>query len=249
MNIFTPDLFARFNESGVLSFRTVDSSRGEDDLRHTALVEYQDGTRLAVKASHNSFTTPERVAGWADLARTYRASGVYCPLYVPALSGKLCFDWESDGTTFLICAEEYKQFLSADEFTPPVPEEDYREPMLETIGRIAAHPARPVPWMSAYCLYDRFCEEDETDETHANALALFSLLLEAMPEREAEINRFRADYLRLRDSFEPEYRALPTAVFQADLNSSNILLDENRVFRGLIDFNLSGSEREYYFGF
>ena len=114
--------------------------------------------------------------------------------------------------------------------------------MLETIGRIAAHPARPVPWMSAYCLYDRFCEEDETDETHANALALFSLLLEAMPEREAEINRFRADYLRLRDSFEPEYRALPTAVFQADLNSSNILLDENRVFRGLIDFNLSGSE-------
>ena len=44
MNIFTPDLFARFNESGVLSFRTVDSSRGEDDLRHTALVEYPDGT-------------------------------------------------------------------------------------------------------------------------------------------------------------------------------------------------------------
>ena len=38
------------------------------------------------------------------------------------------------------------------------------------------------------------------------------------------------------------YHRLPTSCFQADLNDSNILLDENNHFAGLIDFNLCGRE-------
>lgn len=63
MNPFTSALLARFHAGEIAFLRTVDSSRGDEDLRYTALVEYADGTRLAVKASRNSFTTPERIAG------------------------------------------------------------------------------------------------------------------------------------------------------------------------------------------
>ena len=38
------------------------------------------------------------------------------------------------------------------------------------------------------------------------------------------------------------YYSLPTSCFQADLNDSNILLDSNYNFVGLIDFNLCGKE-------
>ena len=35
---------------------------------------------------------------------------------------------------------------------------------------------------------------------------------------------------------------LPKCVYQGDLNSSNILLDDNNKFCGLIDFNMYGTE-------
>lgn len=38
------------------------------------------------------------------------------------------------------------------------------------------------------------------------------------------------------------YHQLPTSVFQADLNSSNILIDEKGSFVGVYDFNLSGKD-------
>ena len=38
------------------------------------------------------------------------------------------------------------------------------------------------------------------------------------------------------------YSALPFSCFQGDLNESNILLDENGRFAGLLDFNLCGRE-------
>ncbi len=41
---------------------------------------------------------------------------------------------------------------------------------------------------------------------------------------------------------EPIYKQLPTSVFQADLNSTNLLLDEKGDFVGVYDFNLCGKE-------
>ena len=41
---------------------------------------------------------------------------------------------------------------------------------------------------------------------------------------------------------EPIYKKLPASVFQADLNASNILLDDEDRFVGVYDFNLCGRE-------
>lgn len=49
-------------------------------------------------------------------------------------------------------------------------------------------------------------------------------------------------FLQKRKNLESIYRKLPKAVFQGDLNDSNIMLDDNLHFAGLIDFNLSGTE-------
>ena len=45
-----------------------------------------------------------------------------------------------------------------------------------------------------------------------------------------------------REALEGLYRKLPTSVFQADLNSTNLLVDEDGNFKGVCDFNLCGKE-------
>ena len=44
-----------------------------------------------------------------------------------------------------------------------------------------------------------------------------------------------------REAISADYKALPRCVYQGDLNGTNIL-SENGHFKGLIDFNLSGTE-------
>jgi hypothetical protein len=49
-------------------------------------------------------------------------------------------------------------------------------------------------------------------------------------------------YFKLRAAFEPVYRALPRAVFQGDLGPHNTILTKDGAFKGVCDFNLSGTE-------
>ena len=49
-------------------------------------------------------------------------------------------------------------------------------------------------------------------------------------------------FYKRQTEFSTVYSSLPTSCFQADLNDSNILLDENNHFVGFIDFNLCGKE-------
>ena len=49
-------------------------------------------------------------------------------------------------------------------------------------------------------------------------------------------------WLQNRERLEKIYPLLPRSVFQADINHTNCLLDEDRNFRGVYDFNIAGSE-------
>ena len=66
-----------------------DTARGADDYRKLFIVQYADGRKLAVKVTGNSFTTPERVIGWAELTEHYNALGLYCPRIVTAIAGDM----------------------------------------------------------------------------------------------------------------------------------------------------------------
>ena len=57
-----------------------------------------------------------------------------------------------------------------------------------------------------------------------------------------QVNRIWQRWTDNRNELEKIYHKLPTSVFQADLNSSNILLDESENLVGIIDFNLCGKD-------
>ncbi len=231
-------VFGRFDESGVDEFKEIDSSQGENDYRRIYLVNYTSGRSLAIKITNNCFTTPERIMGWSDLIERYNAAGIYSPKIVATNDGKLWFR----ANDCIVYAEEHKKYLCVDEFVPAVAFEEYEADIYTMIGKIAALPAKLYPWQSAYCLYDPFCAEDETDENYWCAKEWYQLFSQARPERKEDVERIWDIYLRLRTALEPQYRALPQTAFQADLNRTNIMLDGSRRFAGVIDFNVSGTE-------
>jgi hypothetical protein len=67
-------------------------------------------------------------------------------------------------------------------------------------------------------------------------------IAEDFPGHAARADALLREYERRRAEFEPAYRALPRASFQADMNISNLLFDGNGGFVGLMDFNLAGTD-------
>lgn len=125
----------------------------------------------------------------------------------------------------------------------------YEKKLFEAIGTVAAHPAPLVPWHTQYCLYDTFDAKDLYDENYECAVAIRDVYRAQCPHLTQRAERIFDEYCRLRRGFEAIYRSLPKAVFQGDINDSNVLLSEKGKFKGLIDFNLSGTETILHYAF
>ncbi len=218
--------------------KKIDSSRGDKDYRKTILVVDKEGCQFAIKIANNCFTGPERIRGWQKIIEKYNYAGIYAPRILSGLNGEVYYR----DLDLIAYVEEGKKYPAADEFTPPVNYKNYEEAIFLMIGKIAAGPGDLYPWPTAYSLYDVFSAEDKTDENRQCASEWYQLFSRAVPNRSKVVEEIWRIYRQLRGEFEAEYRSLPKASFQGDLNSSNILLDEKREFVGLIDFNLSGTE-------
>ena len=95
---------------------------------------------------------------------------------------------------------------------------------------------------SAYCLFKPFCPSDETDEVLENALS-WKEYADTLPDSfQPQVRRIWQLWTENRTALEAVYGRLPASVFQADLNPTNILLDDTGKLAGVYDFNLCGRE-------
>ena len=239
-----PGAFALYGIGEPEILQALDTSHGEKELRFVYLLRCPDGTKLALKVTRNAFTTPERVEGWAALVEHYNALGIYAPRFLKNMQKR----YTARIGEFLIYAEEYIDGTMAEapnETSNGKP--DFRKSeagviMLETLGLVAAHSAPLVPWHTSWCLYDKFDDDEETDENLECASKLTAFISSDFPKYKRQAQAILETYCRLRAEFEPIYRALPKAVFQGDLGPNNVVLTNNGAFRGVCDFNLSGTE-------
>ncbi len=95
---------------------------------------------------------------------------------------------------------------------------------------------------SAYCMFETFDPSDKSDETTEDAEKWLALA-GALPDiYKGRVERIWNNWLMARKELERIYHKLPTSVFQADINNTNVLLDENGNFMGIYDFNIGGKE-------
>ena len=234
-----------FNKN-VNVIRTLDLSRGNDDYRKVYVVD--DGDRkIVIKHLSNTFSDRRRIEGWFSLMDEYRRSGLYCPKIVPNIYGGQLHCDCIDGREYYTYAEEYSIYETAENigrdkcvdnegyytFTPDV---------MRNLGKIASLKLDMLDWPSAYCLLEPFCAPDTTDEATECAVAFVKYVNDNIPLHLPRAEALLKLFYKCQDDLKSVYKMLPTSCFQADLNDSNILLDSENNFVGLIDFNLCGKE-------
>lgn len=231
-----------FFDEPLTSFEIIDTGRGEDDFRKVVIAELESGGKRVIKLSDNDFTSPERIAVWQRTVEEYRGLGYYCPRIFSDRSGG--FPTVSfEGRDCVAYAEEFSLYQTAenrDGGITALPERYADEAWIMT-ARIASQYLSYCDFPSGYCLFERFCPSDKTDEVLEVAQDWLKAARALPEELQPQVERIWSLWCENRAALEPLYRKLPTTVLQADLNSTNILVDDNG-FVGVCDFNLCGRE-------
>ncbi len=247
MNAEIEKLFALFFDDTPIAVQRIDTSRGDADYRATFLVETASGGKYVLKLADNDFTFPGKIAVWQRTVEEYRKLGYYCPRIFCDRAGR--FPWvEFEGHRCAAYAEEFAPFHPLeDRFSEDFGQnealyETYRRDIWRMTARIAAQYFDYTDYPSAYCLFETFCPSDKMDEVLENALA-WKKQADMLPDEfRDQVARIWQLWTDNRTVLEKVYKKLPTSVFQADLNSSNILLDDADRFVGIYDFNLCGRD-------
>lgn len=223
------------------------TNRGNCDFRETVIAEWQSGEKYVLKFSDNDFTFADKIEAWKKCAGEYRKLGYYCP----------AIQYSKDGTfptvtykghNCVVYAEEYSKYNAAVNRTDAGLDESeasdrkYMAPAFIMTAKMAEKRFDFTDYPSGYCLLTTFCLSDDTDEVMENALEWKKYAETLPPEFQPQVHRIWQRWMENRNELEKIYHELPTSVFQADLNPTNILLDDNGNFAGVFDFNLCGKD-------
>ena len=238
-------IFQLFSEELPIKYEIQNTSRSEIDFRETIIAERKSGDKIVIKLSDNDFTFPDKIGAWKKCAAEYRRLGYYCPAILYSRNGDFPLV-EYKGHKCVAYAEEYSRYPIIERTDNTKESVEFREKFMDAAfamtAKIAAERLSFTDYPSGYCLFDRFCPSDATDEVLEVATD-WKKYADTLPDEFREqVNRIWQRWTDNRRELEKIYRKLPTSVFQADLNSSNILLDESGKFVGVIDFNLCGRD-------
>lgn len=210
------------------NYREIDTSR--EDYRLNVLIDKKYVLRINDRRAIN-----EERLGYIDrLAGRYNALGILAPTlyknkqgeYITPFGEKVCY------------LSEYLDYPCLEYGGE---DEGIVKEIHQSLGRLAAAYTGVdlAPVNSMWSIFDLSPFDNGMDERAENALTLIDALKKAGEEELAEaVKNFVA---RTREQLFAVYKTLPRCVYQGDLNCSNILV-ENGHFKGLIDFNMSGTE-------
>ena len=231
------DLLQQFQIYNAEKIEFVDSSQGEDDIRHNYIID----KKYVLRLNSAKVMTEERLTELNTLIERYRSFGMKAPLFLKAENGS--FVVELDGKNCYL--SEYLDLPLAEDVKFRCREDLIRQ-RLVFISRFAqtfknVDLVETVSMFSIFDLapYDKLSGLD-IDEKQEN---LNQLVADLTQSGYAELaQKVNAKNEELRRQLRPIYKDLPRCVFQGDENFSNLCVDENDQINGLFDFNMSGTE-------
>lgn len=240
------ELFQHFFESVPVELEVINTSRNDKDFREVLIATLESGRKAVLKVADNDFTFPEKIKIWQRTVEEYRKLGYYCPKILSDMNGEFP-KVQYKGRSCIAYGEEYsiyspveqRDFITEDD---AVPVEAYEDDIWIMTAKVAAQYFSYAEYPSGYCLFETFCPSDKIDEVLEVALEWKKYVESLGEEYQPQVQRIWSLWTENRNALEPLYKDLPTSVFQADLNTTNILLDESNNFVGVYDFNLCGRE-------
>lgn len=207
------------------------------DFREVIFAEFASGKKLVIKVAENAFTNSKSIKMWQQCIEEYIQLGYYCPRILASISN----DFPTvlyKGHKCIVYAEEYSVYESVVNSKNVKP---YRNDLYLMTAKIAAKKFNYTDIPSAYCLFDTFAG-DKMDEVTKNAIE-FQNYCKTLPQQfAAQASRIFSRWKDNRSQLKKIYFELPTSVFQADFNDTNVLVNQDGQFVGIYDFNLAGKD-------
>ncbi|MDE7298646.1 MAG: phosphotransferase [Lachnospiraceae bacterium] len=232
------DIKSILEKYGIESFlvcKEIDSTRDEEDVRWNYVID----KKYVLRFNSSDVMTEGRLQEINALIGRYIEEGIQCPKYIVSLAGSFIVRWAS-----LYCyLSEYLDYELASERT--LRDEDALWAEVKDFTAAFAQKYKNIgisKTMSMYSLFE-LCPYDQKagiDEKQENLNGLTEIINQlGYPE----LSRRLADRNNaVREELKSFYAQLPRCVFQGDENFSNVLIDEDEHFAGLIDFNMSGTD-------
>lgn len=230
-----------FFNKPVVSCEIKNTSHGEIDFREAMIVQLVSGEKFVIKLADNSFTFPDRIRMWQKCAADYRRLGYYAPKIYADKTGEFPVVRYKEHTC-VVYAEEFAKFSYENVAARGLASSKYLNEILTMTAKIAQLHADYAEYLSGYCLFGLFAPDDEEDEVMGVARE-WKQYAETLPVQfQSQVKRIWTLWTENRNALQAIYDALPTSIFQADLNSSNTLIDHEGKFAGVFDFNLCGKD-------
>lgn len=239
-------IFNLYYDSPPSIIESLDLCRGDIDFRKVYITD-DSIKKLEIKHTSNSFTDATRICEWSRLIDEYNKLGIYCPRIVINKNGNQYYKYSENGRDYFIFAEEFSKYDTAEHIgTEKLRDENgkpfYTDNVLRSVGKVAAAHFDFMTFHSAHCMLEPYSPPDTTDEGTECALLFRDYVRDNIPKYYPRVEKLNELFFKNQAALSEIYSTLPVSCFQADLNESNILLDNNNAFVGLIDFNLSGKE-------
>lgn len=231
------NLLQQFDIHCVDTMEFVDSSHGEDDIRHNYIID----KKYVLRINSAKVMTEERLIELNALIKRYHSFGMKAPLFLKAVTDR--FVLEQDGKYCYL--SEYLDYPLADDVKHRCREDLIRQRVIFTAKFAEAFKnVDLIETVSMYSIFDLAPYDKlsglNIDEKQENLEQLVKDLKKA--GFEALAKKLDATNEKIRNQLKPIYKDLPRCVFQGDENFSNLCVDERDQIIGLFDFNMSGTE-------
>lgn len=214
----------------------IDTSHGDDDRRFN----YKIDQKYVLKINNHKAVTEQFITDMNALMERYRAIGVYCPSLYKNKYNNYLYSFQKEDTKYVCYLEEYAKFKFYYETARDLFE--FKKDMLKHVGIMASRYTNKylVPTRSMWTIIELSPFDTDIDEKQENIYELTRVLKE---NKYVELaNKLESLDALHRNNIKKCLEQLPRCVYQGDLNPSNTLIDGNNNFKGLVDFNMFGTE-------
>lgn len=210
----------------------IDSSHGEDDIRLTYIINHKH----VLHCTSSKNITEEFLQDMSRLIERHLSIQIYAPMLYKNNSLNYLTKIEENDQIYNCYMEEYApyKFINRNE----VDFYQAKENILPFLGKLATRYTNIdlSKSFSMWSIIDIPVFNEEIDEKQENINELCMYLSDDLKQRIQYLNN------QARKHIKKYFHLLPRCVFQGDLNLSNVLVNEQNEFKGIIDFNMFGTD-------